>query len=192
MVMILGVALAVSALILAFSIQPGLPSELGFFAMISAPLWLPAICLSWWTLAGMAREAPDILGLTPARWRWRIGVALLVLLNCGLLWCRAPLRLGFLHARAAFEAAVATAPPAYARGQRFDRRIGLYQVDRCAADPRGGIYFRTRFGPNGFHTAMISHGFAYRPNAAGSPFGDADYAVSHVVGDWYCFQASEH
>jgi hypothetical protein len=38
----------------------------------------------------------------------------------------------------------------------------------------------------------MSYGFSYRPNRAGSPFGDRKYALFHVVGDWYSFQASQH
>ncbi|MGO9341000.1 MAG: hypothetical protein ACLP6E_00575, partial [Acidimicrobiales bacterium] len=70
-------------------------------------------------------------------------------------------------------------------------RLGVYHVDRLATDSRGGIYFRTRSGPDGFYTGSMTYGFSHRPNQAGSPFGDEKYALSHVVGDWYAFQASE-
>ena len=64
-------------------------------------------------------------------------------------------------------------------------------MDRFVADPRGGLYFRTRSGPDGFYTYRMAYGFCYRPNREGSPFGDGKYAFAHVVGDWYAFQASE-
>ena len=64
-------------------------------------------------------------------------------------------------------------------------------IDRFATDPRGGVYFRTRTHPDGFSTGRMSHGFSYRPNAAGSPFGDSKYTLSYIVGDWYAFQACE-
>jgi hypothetical protein len=99
--------------------------------------------------------------------------------------------LAFLHARPAFEVFVAAAPPAYDGGEGCDRQIGVYHVDRFAADRRGGLYFRTRSGPDGFYTSRMTYGFARRPNPAGSPFGDEKYSLSHVVGDWYVFQASE-
>jgi hypothetical protein len=37
----------------------------------------------------------------------------------------------------------------------------------------------------------MHYGFCRWPNQAGSPFGDENYAVSHVVDDWYTFQADE-
>ena len=67
----------------------------------------------------------------------------------------------------------------------------MYYVDRFAADLRGGLYFRTRSSPDGFYTYRMTYGFCYRPNREGSPFGDGKYALAHVVGDWYAFQASE-
>ena len=36
----------------------------------------------------------------------------------------------------------------------------------------------------------IRYGFAYRPNPEGTPFGRARYGLSNMVGDWYCFSAS--
>jgi hypothetical protein len=37
----------------------------------------------------------------------------------------------------------------------------------------------------------MTYGFSHRPNLAGSPFGDEQYALAHVVDDWYSFQAAE-
>lgn len=30
----------------------------------------------------------------------------------------------------------------------------------------------------------------FRPNREGTPFGKAGYGLPHMVGDWYCFSAS--
>jgi hypothetical protein len=191
MAVILGVAIAITSLLLPLSVFPGLPSELAFLALISSPFWMPAACISSWVFVDIAHQVPDLLGPPPGR-RPRLAIAALVLvLNCGLLWCGAPRRLAFLHARSAFEAYVTAAPPAYSGGERFDRRLGVYHVDRFAADPRGGFYFRTYSGSDGFSTSRMTYGFSYRPNRAGSPFGDEKYALAHIVGDWYAFQASE-
>jgi hypothetical protein len=70
------------------------------------------------------------------------------------------------------------------------QRLGVYSVDRYAADPRGGIYFRTHAGPDGIGPDTMSYGFAFWPNREGTPFGKAGYGLSHMVGDWYCFSAS--
>jgi hypothetical protein len=187
---ILGVTLAITSLLLPLSVYPGLVSELGFFAAISSPFWMPAACLLWWAFVDTAREVADLFGQPPARRRWLAPAALVLILNCGLLWWGVPRWLAFLHARPGFEAFIATAPPVYSSGEGFDRRLGVYRVNRLATDPRGGVYFQTRSGPDGFRTSKMTYGFSYRPNQAGSPFGDEKYALLHVVNDWYSFQAS--
>lgn len=191
MAVILGVALAITSLLLPLSVYPGLFSELTFLAAISSPFWMPAACLSCWTFADMAHEVCDRLRPPPGRRRWLATAALLLIVNCGLLWSGVPRRLAFLHARSAFEASVTAAPPAYSQGATINWRLGVYRVDRLCTDPRGGIYFRTRFGPDGFHMGKMAYGFSHRPNQTGSPFGDEKYTLSHIVGDWYAFQAAE-
>jgi hypothetical protein len=190
MAFILGITLATTSLLLPLNVYPGLLSEVAFLAAIGAPFWLPAACLTWWFFVDMRQQVADVFGTPAPRRRRLVPAALLVALNCGFLWWGAPRRLAFSHARSAFETSAATAPPAYAGSGRFDRQLGVYHVDRLATDPRGGVYFRTRSGPDGFGANTISYGFSCRPNRVGSPFGDQKYALAHVVGDWYAFQAS--
>ena len=45
-------------------------------------------------------------------------------------------------------------------------------------------------GPDGIGPDTMSYGFASRPNREGTPFGRAGYHLSHVLGDWYVFSAS--
>jgi hypothetical protein len=191
MVVILGFGIAITSLLLPLSVYPGLSSELAFLALICSPFWLPLACISSWVFVEMTHQDPDLLGPPLGRRRRLATAALVLVLNCGLLCWGAPRRLAFLHARPAFEAAVAASPPAYSGVMRFDRRLGVYHVDQFAADPRGGVYFRTHSGPNGLDRRGTAYGFSHRPNQVGSPFGDEKYALSHVVGDWYTFQASE-
>jgi hypothetical protein len=191
MAVILGVAIAITSLLLLVSVYPGLPSELAFLASIGSPFWLPVVCILLLAYAYMYRQAPGLVRPRPGRRRWFATAALLLVLNSYLLWGGVPRRLAFLHAQPAFRASLAAAPPAHAGGERFDRRLGVYYVDRFAADLRGGIYFRTRSSPDGFYTHRMTYGFCYRPNSEGSPFGDGKYALAHVVGEWYAFQASE-
>jgi hypothetical protein len=191
MAAILGVEIAIGSLLLVLSVYPGLPAELAFLALVSSPFWLPSACVSLWCYIDMNRQVPELLGPPPARRRRAVVAALVLVLNGGLLWGGVSRRLAFLHARPAFEAFVASAPPARDGGEGLDRRFGVYHVDRFAADPRGGLYFRTRSGPDGFYTRRMTYGFSHRPNPTGSPFGDEKYSLSHLVGDWYCFQASE-
>jgi hypothetical protein len=191
MAVFLGFAVATTLLLLPLSIYPGILCELAFFALISSPFWLPATGLAWWVFADLAHEVPELAMPGKGRRSRLIAAVLLVTVNCGLLWCGLPRRLGFLHARSAFEACLAAAPAAYASAGKLDWRLGIYHVDRCATDPRGGVYFRTRAGPGGFSSRKVSYGFVHRPNRAGSPFGDEQYALAPIAGDWYSFQASE-
>ena len=78
----------------------------------------------------------------------------------------------------------------YFGSKKTSLQLGAYHVDRLATDARGGVYFQTRSGPDGFYTSRMKYGFSLRPNQAGCPFGDEKYQLSHVVGDWYAFQAS--
>jgi hypothetical protein len=192
MAVILGIAISITSLLLPLSVYPGLLSELAFLALLFSPFWMPATCISLWVFLDVIHKVPDLLGPPPGRRRRRTVAALVLVLNCGLLWYGAPRRLAFLHARPAFEALIAAAPPAESTRGTLDRALGVYHVDRFAADRRGGVYFRSRSGPDGFYTGRMSYGFSHRPNRRGSPFGDDKYALSHLVGDWYAFQACEH
>jgi hypothetical protein len=191
MAVMLGIAIAVSTLLLPLSVYPGVLSELAFLTLLSSPFWMPATCISLWVFLDVVHQVPDLFGPPQDRRRRHAAAALMLALNCGLLWWGAPRRLAFLYARPAFEALVAKAPPAFSGGGRVERRLGVYHIDRLAADPRGGVYFRTRSGPDGLYTNTMSYGFSHRPNRAGSPFGDGKYTLSHITGDWYAFQASD-
>jgi hypothetical protein len=188
---ILGLAIAFGFLLLPLSIYPGLIAELTFIALVSAPFWLPAVCISCWLYVDMIYYMRDLHDPPPGRRRRLAAMALVLLLNCCLLWCDAPRRLAFLQARKGFEACLAAAPVAYSSVQRCDRRFGVYLVERYAADSRGGVYFLTRSASDGFSTRRMDYGFTYRPNLFGSPFGDEKYVLSHVVDDWYAFRASQ-
>jgi hypothetical protein len=190
--LVLGVATAISFLLLPLSIYPGLLSELAFLAAIGSPFWMPALCVTLWVRMDIAHEVRDLFGVPPGRRRWHAGAVSLLLLNAGLLWYDVPCKLAFLHARPAFEASVAAAPKLYSGSKTIGRRFGAYHVERLAADPRGGVFFQTSSGPDGFYTNRMKYGFSLRPNQAGCPFGDEKYFLSHVVGDWYVFQAADH
>lgn len=64
-------------------------------------------------------------------------------------------------------------------------------MDRYGTDGRGGVYFRTATGPDGIGPDRLSFGFAFRPNAEGSLFGDARYELGHLFGEWYWFAVSD-
>lgn len=76
-------------------------------------------------------------------------------------------------------------------GPPLDRRVGLYRVERVVRDARGGVYLRTLTGPGGIGPVTLSYGFAHRPNAEGSPFGNAQYELRPLGGEWFAFSASD-
>jgi|GEM_PF-5633454 len=106
-----------------------------------------------------------------------------------LLTTQTPRRVVFRNHRPQFEALLANAPPPGNRATvNLNANLNIYWVDQWGTDARGGTYFRTltAAGPD-----PRSFGFAYRPNAEGSPFGDAGYELQHLSGDWYSFAASD-
>jgi hypothetical protein len=191
MAVILGLAAGVSTLLLLLSVYPGLLDELAVLALVSSPFWLPAVCISILVYIDIIYQAAVFRDVSPSRRRWAAAAASALVLNGLLLWGGQARRLAFLLSRPAFEPFVASAPPGRFGTGPLGRRLGVYHVDRFAADPRGGLYFRTYRGPEGFYTRMVTYGFCYSPNPMGSPFGDEKYSYSHLVGDWYCFRALE-
>jgi len=179
------------------SIWPGWPGPTDTFLGKSIwPGWpgYPNIFLVLLTLTGTA-----ILGLG---WliaiisllvrRQRLGfraffAPLAVAATLGMLAYDVPMRIAFAGCRGGFEQrlrlASSTTNPV-AQGQA----IGIYNVDKCAADARGGVYFRTGTTKVGFlDSSMVSMGFVYRPNTEGTPFGTANYRLGRLSGDWFWF-----
>jgi hypothetical protein len=113
-----------------------------------------------------------------------------LIVSFALILTGSPRRIAFRISGPAFQRHVATAPASAYEGKGLGLWLGVYYVDRYAADPRGGVYFRTHAGADGIGPDTMSYGFAFRPNPKGTPFGRAGYRYSHVVGDWYSFSAS--
>ena len=126
----------------------------------------------------------------------RRGSAVVVLLCLAvspiLLGTHTPRRLVFQRHQAEFEELLGQAPLG---GNRvvvpLNADLSIYWVDHCGTDARGGTYFRTVSGWADGRADRRSFGFAHRPNADGSPFGDARYEIQHLTGDWYSFSATD-
>lgn len=121
------------------------------------------------------------------------GMSLGLLLATGmLLVLRVPMKLAFEGAKPQLEhllQQLAAQPPEHQRSATM-QKAGRFNIDEYAADPRGGIYFRTYTSIIIHSPDTISWGFAYRPNQQGSPFGAADYMLIPLGNDWYCFRAN--
>jgi hypothetical protein len=178
------------------------PSVLNDFAFIAIFLYLMAIG-GWIVLLMNARAAekavePGLLaddeiggGKSPiSHWRWIIVSIAILILNFVLILNGIPRRVAFVLSWSTFQRQAATAPASEYKGEVPGRLLGVYYVDRYTADPRGGVYFRTHAGADGIGPDTMSYGFAYHPNSKGTPFGNAWYRDSHVVGDWYVLSAS--
>lgn len=177
---------------LAAAVWPGLLEDLVFsfpLFCLSVPLlgcwFLLLVGLALWEVA--ARPEP------PARRRWwGVRSAAVMFGTLALLWFHVPQRIAFASAAPELRGLLNGAPVEKLRGGvELDRQAGPYRVDRYAADERGGVYFRTATGPDGIGPDQMSYGFAFRPNAEGSPFGNARYGRRHLFGDWWTFAASD-
>jgi hypothetical protein len=124
--------------------------------------------------------------------RFILGTAILVL-TAAIAWLQIPLRIPFYFCKTSFEPFVKLAPASEYAGEihTLNKRLGIWYVNQYATDPRGGTYFRIASGMDGFGPDVTSYGFAFQPNSQGSPFGNAHYAPSHLIGDWFYFKVSD-
>ncbi len=206
MTLLLKLAAAGSLVLVVLSVYPGVLVDILFLGVLLFPLWVPALVIGGLILlvvqtrsAGKKPVAPDLdpiaddigVGKAPVHpRRWIILSPAIVAMSLVLILNGVLRRVAFVLSRPAFQRHIAPAPADEYEGEPLGRLLGVYYVDRYAADPRGGVYFRTHAGPDGIGPDTMSYGFVYRPNREGSPFGRAGYQLSHMVGDWYCFSAS--
>lgn len=170
--------------LLLLSVWPGY--VVGCWLIFAYPLTL-ALGVAWCFVVwrGTRRKAAS-----PVTARAVLVAPIVVCITYALLVLYVPRRVVFAAFAGQFEAHVAGAPvgrPA----KPLNERLGIYQVDEYAADPRGGVYFRTGWTGDGIGPDRLSFGFAYRPNTEGSPFGSKYYAPRRLFGQWYWFKASD-
>jgi hypothetical protein len=182
------IAVASGSLIV-FSLWPGAMKDI-LFSLFLGCLMLPLLGLGVLGLLGMAL----VELLVPSRTirkppKWGLVAAGIMCGTGALLAYHFPVRVAFTFARPTLEPLVESVLKNPGK-QPVDLLAGIYHIDCQAADPRGGVYFRTRKGPDGIGPDEMSYGFAFRPNSEGSPFGNADYQLAHLFGDWYEFSAS--
>jgi len=178
------------AMTMAISTYPGVLGDLLFLVFLLAIPALPLVLVAGVVALVLMSRRGMLKGW---RFPWRhAGVIAAIALATGiLLWLHMPRRLAFAISCPAFERRLATAPMSASANTSLRRRLGFYRVDEYAADPRGGVYFRVYSGPDGLGPDRMSHGFAYRPNTQGTPFGAASYRVYRLNEDWFWFHASD-
>jgi hypothetical protein len=176
-----------SSLLVCMSLWPGYAN--GCFALLLLPL-IGLLGLTW--LLAAARALPKPFGAgSPIRTRSILAAPVIMFITFELLLSYVPRKIAFLAVRNQFSSYLAGAPVSNFQGKPFGRRIGIYAVDTWAADPRGGVYFRTGTGPDGIGPDLMSYGFAFQPNPQGSPYGRSRYTIRPLGAGWYWFTVSD-
>ena len=121
----------------------------------------------------------------------RMSITPLLAVACGaMMILSVPARIGLWASLHELQPLLQNAPTA-PHGKSLNRRVGVYDVLRYAADGNGGVYFVTGDYRDGLKKDRVSLGFAYHPSRTGTPFGRERYRLIHVTGDWYSFAATE-
>ncbi|AFY56464.1 hypothetical protein Riv7116_4024 [Rivularia sp. PCC 7116] len=177
------ITITVCIAILAISIYPGALGSLFFALLLVSIICIPIfIVVGIFALIVLGRRG--LFSKVNISWRLVRAISGIVLLSCILLQFYIPRRLAFLASKSAFEQIIASGKTA------SNRQLGLYKIDKYAVDSGGGKYFRVKTIGNGFSPDVTSYGFVYQPNRKASPFGNANYQVFNLYGNWYWFEAS--
>ncbi len=177
-----------SVVLLGLSVFPGVLEQVPATVTLVAggAVGLFASGVASWHLVGPARPG------RPRQRRSAVVVLLCFAITPLLLWTNTPRAVVFRQHRGEFEALLAQAPPAGDRAVvPLNADLNVYWIDHWGTDARGGTYFRTLSGRDNGRPDRRSFGFAYRPNPAGSPFGNERYELQHLTGDWYSFAATD-
>jgi hypothetical protein len=190
---------AVGSIFLAvMSAWPGVLDDLAilaiFFYLMTMGGWivllLVARSITKTTEPGLVADDEIAAGKLPERRRWSIGCIVILILSFVLILTGIPMRVAFLLSRPSFERHAALATASERNSEPLERWLGVYFVDRYAADAGGGVYFRTHAGADGIGPDTMSYGFAFRPNPNWTPLGSARHRFAQVAGDWFVFSAS--
>jgi hypothetical protein len=199
MILVLKIAAFGSILLALMSAWPGVLNDLAIMALFFYVMTIGG----WIVLLMNARAAknaaePGLVtddevggGKPPvSQRRWLIGCIVILIISFVVILNGIPMQVAFVLSRPAFQRYAAMATVSEHNSEPLERWLGVYFVDRYAADAGGGIYFRTHAGADGIGPDTMSYGFAFRPNPKWTPFGSAGYRDTKVAGDWYVFSAS--
>lgn len=176
-----------SFVLLGLSVFPGVLEQVptAVVRYLGGALGLLATGAASWHLFGPSRPG------RPRQRRSALVVLVCLALTPLLLLTATPRWLVFRQHQAEFDALLAQAPPGSNRAVPLNADLNIYWIDQWGTDARGGTYFRTVSGRVDGRADRRSFGFAHRPNAEGSPFGNERYELQHLTGDWYSFAATD-
>jgi len=181
------ITIAGGIVLLVMSLWPGYAG--GCLVLLALPL-IAMLGLAWLIVVAVA--ASQSKGTKPLPVRQVLVAPLVVGLTYGMLTFYIPRRVAFRAVQSRFESYIQSATVSEDGGKKLDRWLGIYHVDEYAADPRGGVYFRTGSAPDLLAPDTMFYGFAFQPNGQGTPFGARRYLVRPLGRDWYWFQVSDH
>ncbi len=181
------VTMCVAALVV--SIYPGWLNDILALGLMFGFLSLPAVLIVVVVIVAVQYRRG---GLHIDRTPWLHVAAVLAMLFVTYVSLRfyIPRRIAFAWSRPSFEQLI----DGHRQGnghRELDLTVGLYTVDECLVDTRGGTYFRVYAGADGIGPNVMSYGFCYKPNAHGTPFGAAHYRTFRLGAGWYWFRASD-
>jgi len=181
------ITIAGGIVLLVMSLWPGYAG--GCLLLLALPL-IAMLGLAWLIVVALA--ASQAKGTKPLAVRQVFVAPLVVCLTYAMLTFYIPRRIAFRVVQSRFDSLVPSATVSEDGGTKLDRWLGIYHVDEYAADPRGGVYFRTGSAPDLLAPDTMFYGFAFQPNGQGTPFGARRYLVRPLGRDWYWFQVSDH
>jgi hypothetical protein len=157
-------------------------------------LLLLAVAVGVWGLAVLAWLVwVAMFGIGRRRWSWWFVPAPLVgVLVVTLVVVDVPLRARWAMSRAAFEAVVATLPPAGQAGQEWvsvavPARIGGYRITSAVVAPDAVIFWEAT------GSGLDDAGFAYLPDGPKPTLENGSFeapSFKHLDGVWYSWTAS--
>ena len=169
--------------LLTISIYPGVLNSFLFPILLVLIFCMPIfVIVGFFALIVFRRRG--YLRKIKLSWQVIKPISAILLTTCVLLSFHVPIRLAFLLSQSDFEQFIVN------NEVKSNRKLGFYRVDKYRIDFAGGKYFLVNSHGDGLSTDVVFYGFTYQPNLEKSPFGSANYQLSHLYGDWYLFQVS--
>lgn len=171
-------------------VWPGALNFLNFLLLTAAVFTVPPMVVIWLVVfvISLSRLWKENKTKAVSSIKYLISALGLTGIVILLLVFNIPIRSAFFVTKWSFENVVNAED--FSLEASGNQRIGIWYVDQCKADNKGGVYFRIGKKLDGFSPDTMSFGFAFQPDQKTSPFGGARYKLSRITGKWYYFSVS--